>query len=170
MFDRVDEITVGLLLKPVIIGFAISILFSLILSVGSPWSQFFKRFANNLWRFAGYALPVVLLGYISGYLTGISRTAAVASVIPAVLTFVGGLSIYLFGYKSGANVIAAGYSVFLFGFSIFYGIQVGAFEREYEQTDRYIILSNQEKTIRTYRQNLGLPTDPPDWITGAAKN
>ena len=32
----------------------------------------------------------------------------------------------------------------MFGLSLFYGIQVGAYEREYNQADRYIFLSQQD--------------------------
>ena len=40
-----------------------------------------------------------LLGITAGQLTGLSRTSAVGTVLPAVLTLVGGMVVYLVGVK-----------------------------------------------------------------------
>jgi hypothetical protein len=84
--------------------------------------------------------------------------------VPAVLTLVGGLHIYLFGVEA-KNRIVVGYCVFLFSLFLFYGVQEGAIQREYERADRLERLSEQEKQIRMYRLNLGLPEEVPNWIT-----
>jgi len=170
MFDRADEITLELLFKPILLASAASVILSLILSMGESRGRYQSRFVGNLKRVVSFCLPIVMLGFASGYLTGISRVAAVGNLIPAMLTLVGGLSIFLFKTRSDSVTRSVGFSIFMFGFSIFYGIQVGAFDREYQQTDRLTALSDQELAIRNYRKNLGLPEDPPDWITGAAKN
>jgi hypothetical protein len=170
MFDRADEITIELLLKPIALGLIAAFVMSLVLSIGKSQAQFQTRFAVNLRSVVNLSVPMVMLGYASGYLTGISRAAAVGNLIPAMLTLVGGLSIYLFKTRSDSFTRAVGFSVFMFGFSIFYGIQVGAYDREYKQTDRLIVLSDQESRVRNYRHNANLPDDPPEWITGVAKN
>jgi hypothetical protein len=170
MFDRVDEITAQLMLKPIVFGLFFAVIFSIAISFGTSRREYLKLFLLNARLFIGYSIPVVLLGYVSGYLTGISRTAAVGNLIPAVLTIVGGLIIYLFRTKSDHNIGSIGFSVSVFALSIFYGIQVGAFQREYRQVDRFMILADQEKKIRDYRLNLELPTDPPNWITGIHKD
>jgi hypothetical protein len=170
MFDRADEITLELLSNPVIASLLLAVAVSLIFSIGAPRSEYKSRFVINLRRLTGYSIPIILLGFVSGYLTGISRVAAVGSLIPAVLTLVSGVSVYLFRTKSNAIASAIAYSLFMFGFSIFYGIQVGAFEREYKQTARFIFLSDQEREIRTYRFNHELPSDPPNWILGISKD
>jgi hypothetical protein len=170
MFDEADEITVELLLKPVALGLIAAFVMSLVLSIGKSEAQFQTRLAANFRSVVYLSVPIVILGYASGYLTGISRAAAVGNLIPAMLTLVGGLSIYLFKESSDSFTRTVAFSVFMFGFSIFYGAQVGAYTREYKQADRLIVLSNQELRVRNYRSNAKLPGDLPEWITGAAKN
>jgi hypothetical protein len=63
-------------------------------------------------------------------------------------------------------MVSIGFSVFMFGIAIFYGMQVGAYEREYNRVDRFRHLAKQEWEIRTYRKNLDLPNEPPNWMTG----
>jgi hypothetical protein len=57
-------------------------------------------------------------------------------------------------------------AILLFALFVLYGIEVGAYEREYRQVERYEILSEEELQIRKHRINAGLPADPPSWITG----
>ena len=45
------------------------------------------------------AIPIVLIAYIAGYLTGISGSSAIGNLVPAVLAFIGGLNVYMFGAK-----------------------------------------------------------------------
>ena len=50
--------------------------------------------------------------------------------------------------------------------SLLYGDDKAGLARELGRLDRLIFLSEQEKQIRTYRENRGLPADPPAWILG----
>src|SRR4051812_32507735 len=165
MLSRVDEIFFDLLLKPVIYGSALSLLFLLVISASTSPRRYWTNIRTKSLRIAGFAAPILLLGYVSGYLCGMSRTSVVGNVIPAVLTLIAALNIYVFG-KNFENKEMIGYSVILFSLIFFYGIQVGAFEREYSLEDRLLILSDQELNIRNYRSNIGLETDPPAWVTG----
>jgi hypothetical protein len=168
MIGGADEITITLIVKPLVLGLLLAFAFSLLSAIRPSGHRYLNRLILNARKFAGYSMPIVMLGFVSGYLTGISRTAAVGNLIPAMLTLVGGFAVYLFK-TSGKSVVAIGYCIFVFGFFIFYGIQVGAFERQYKQVDRLIFLSDQERQVRNYRYNHDLPTDPADWILGGSK-
>jgi hypothetical protein len=167
MLSRADEITFGLLLKPILFGLFLAGVFCLVTSFRTTPEHFLKRLTVNIKTFVGYSVPIIVIGYISGYLTGVSRASAIGALVPAVLTLVGGLSLYLI--QETSNKIVIGYSLFMFGVSLFYGTQVGAYEREYNQADRYIFLSQQELEIRQWRKNNGLVPELPNWITGLAK-
>lgn len=116
----------------------------------------------------GYSLPIVLLAFVAGYLTGISRSPAVGTVVPAVLTFVAALNVWVIAVRGSGTVaenkIAVGYSVFLFAFTFFYGVQTGAYSREYDNESRLKALAQQELRIRKEREVLGLPPNPPAWL------
>ena len=58
-------------------------------------------------------------------------------------------------------------SASVFSVLFFYGVWGGVIHREEGRVGRLITLSEQEKTIRTYRQNRDLPQDIPAWIMGA---
>lgn len=58
-------------------------------------------------------IPLGFTGLICGYLTGTSRTPAVGAVIPAALTLIGLLVVYLIG-KDSHKALSAGMAVFLF--------------------------------------------------------
>jgi uncharacterized membrane protein (UPF0136 family) len=51
-------------------------------------------------------VPIALIAYIAGYLTGSSGSPAIGNLIPAVLTFIGGLNVYLFGAKHEYRAIS----------------------------------------------------------------
>ena len=80
------------------------------------WPTFREIFSTYL--FAG--IPIALIGYSVGFLTGISRTPAVGSVLPAVLATIGGLSAYAFGTDAKYKFIV-GYSASLLVISPFLG-------------------------------------------------
>ena len=126
---------------------------------------------NDVIRRAGWALsyyvmfgiPISLLAYVTGYLTSLSRTAVVGSVLPAVLALIGGVNIYVFGTNTTHKVVV-GFCVALFTTTLFYGVQRGALEREAGREARLITLSEQEWRIRNYRLFRKLPDDFPAWI------
>ena len=52
-------------------------------------------------------LTIAVLGGVAGYAGGLSRIGVVGDVIPAALSLVGGLSIYIFGINKERNVSVA---------------------------------------------------------------
>jgi hypothetical protein len=124
--------------------------------------------ARLFWRTARYyfffGVPISLLAFVTGYLTGMSRTGAVGNVLPAVLAFIGGMNIYVFGTENKHKMII-GYCVSLFIVILFYGVHRGSVLREYGREGRLLVLSEQERRIRNYRMNRDLPPEIPSWIT-----
>jgi hypothetical protein len=166
-FRDVDRIFFDLVSKPIAWGllFALVYFFAIL-----AYERRYTR--SNIFhiglRAVGFSVPIVLLAFVAGYLTGISRSAAVGTIVPAVLTFVGALNVYAIAVMGSGtlaeNKVAVGYSVFLFAFIFFYGVQSGAYYREYGNENRILALSKQEQKIRAARKNLGLPEDPPSWL------
>jgi hypothetical protein len=167
MFGAVDKLVIGLLIKPLLVGLLGGILLALAYSLQAGEGTIFERFRRNILPGIGYSLPTVIVAFIAGYLTGISRAPAVGNVIPAVLALIGGLNIYLFGVEA-RNRALVGYSVFLFSLVFFYGVWGGVLDREGGRVGRFIDLADQERTIRNYRLNRDLPPDPPQWILGGS--
>lgn len=115
-----------------------------------------------------FTIPVGLIGFSTGLLTGLSRTSAVGSVLPATLALIGGLNIYVFGTDNKFKIVV-GYCVCVFCFMLFLGMQTGAFERE-AQRERYLIFrAQQEARILAVRRNLGLPESAPNWAAPDSK-
>lgn len=77
---------------------------------------------------AAMILAVTLLGCMTGYAGGNSRTGVVGDIIPAVLTFFGGLVVYLFGIKSKMSPLTP-FLVSAFVVSLFIGYGMGAKKR-----------------------------------------
>ena len=75
------------------------------------------------------AIPIVLIAYIAGYLTGISGSSAIGNLVPAVLAFIGGLNVYMFGAKVDQRSLII-FSIFLFAIILFYGVLDGRYDRE----------------------------------------
>jgi hypothetical protein len=162
-------ISIYILLYP----FAVNIVFSLVIAVvallffraeASAFDQF--KSAMSLYFCAG--IPISLIGFLMGYLTGISRAPAVGNVLPAVLTLIGGLSIYIFGTQSSYKVLV-GYCASLLVFSLFYGIQNGSSVREGVREPHLNQLFEEEARLRKQRTILDLPADPPTWIVSEPK-
>jgi hypothetical protein len=108
------------------------------------------------------ALPIALLGFIVGFLIGVSRSPAIGTVIPAVLTLIGGLGIYVFGTENRFKVIV-GYSVIVLVCTLLYGVERGAFDRESTREHRLNVIFEEEARLRAQRKNLGLPPEVPTW-------
>src|SRR5687767_11101854 len=119
MFNRADEIFFELLLNPILYGATLGIIFSAVYSLADKSRTYSVKFKKSIIDTFAYSTPVVLLGFISGYLTGISRSPAVGNVIPAILTLVGGFNIYVFGKELKHRAII-GYSVIVFSLLFFY--------------------------------------------------
>src|SRR4051794_7536662 len=112
------------LLSPLLIGAILGVIFALTFSLQDSQKPYLDKLKPNLLPALGYLIPVALVGYIPGYLTGISRAPAVGNMIPAVLAVIGGLNIYFFGIES-KNRVLVGYCVTAFTLVLFYGLLVG---------------------------------------------
>jgi hypothetical protein len=108
-------------------------------------------------------LAFAMLGLVTGTLAGFSREPVVGAVLPAVLSLVGGLAIYLIGAQR-ADRSLVGLSVIALAFDLFVGATWGAVLRnsdeEYRQGAAYLerrALIDIE--VRNFREALGLPLD-----------
>lgn len=169
-FGDAEVITLNAVTRPIALGAIFGLLLALAKSLprknsgGRPVS-FRSRFSTYILPALGYAVPVALVGYIAGYLTGASRSAAVGSTVPAVLALIGGLNIYFFGTQNKEKAVVA-YSIFIFAFVFFYGVWGGAVNREVGRVERMINLAEQERSIRIHRENRNMSPEPPAWILG----
>ena len=150
------------LLLPSLCCFGLSLIFAIVLRAVSSE----RRFIDVLAYYFLFSLPIALIAFCAGDLTGLSRSPAVGSVLPAVLTILAGLNVYVFGSDNRYKIVV-GYSAFVFIFSLFLGIEVGSFNRETAREGYLKYLSEQEFRVRTFRKNLSLPEDVPSWISGS---
>jgi hypothetical protein len=146
-----------LLIKPLLIGAFAGLAFAMLNRRASEGRQF--EFTDVL-----ISIPIVLVAYIAGYLTGISGSSAVGNLVPATLAFIGGLNVYLFGVNTNYRALSI-FAIFLFAIILFYGVLDGGYERVGSHEAQMQELAAQELRIRNYRQNLNLPPDPPSWAT-----
>jgi hypothetical protein len=146
-----------LLIKPFLIGVLAGLVFATIDSRRNKSKQF--KFTDVL-----VAIPIVLIAYIAGYLTGISGSSAIGNLVPAVLAFIGGLNLYMFGAKADHRALTI-FSIFLFAITLFYGVLDGRYDRASGIEAQMEASAIQELRIKTFRQNLTLPPDPPSWVT-----
>jgi hypothetical protein len=87
------------------------------------------NFETNIFVTALFNLfAISLVGAVAGYSGGLSRVSAVGEIIPAAMSIIGGLSIYLFGVKKveGGFVPIA---VIAFAAALFIGFSEGANKR-----------------------------------------
>jgi hypothetical protein len=71
-------------------------------------------------------LAFSLLGFVTGYMMGDSRESAVSAVLPAVLTLLGGATLFLFGSKGVQTQTVVSGSVIVFSLALFLGTHLGA--------------------------------------------
>ena len=69
-----------------------------------------------------------MLGMVTGYLAGYSREPTLGTVLPSVLSLMGGLVVYLVGKESTSRVIVS-VSMFVFALSLLIGCGWGAIMR-----------------------------------------
>lgn len=156
--------TITELLYPVALAFAGAAAMALL---GGVFFREDKGFIAEFRRIFAYyffaSVPIALVGYSVGFLTGISRSPAVGNLLPAVLALIGGLSVYVFGtdttYKS-----LVGYCVSLLIVSLFYGTETGSFEREVHREDRLMAVFELERRLKLYRTHRDLPEKASDWL------
>ncbi|MGC2074992.1 MAG: hypothetical protein WA728_02960 [Xanthobacteraceae bacterium] len=153
--------------------FAINFVFSLIISVVAilffrTQDRVIVQLKSVFSLYFSSGIPISLIGFLIGFMTGLSREPAVGNVLPAVLTLIGGLIIYVFGTQSDFKVLV-GYCVSLLVCSLFYGLENGSFVREGYREPHLNALFEEEARLRNQRQLLNLPTDPPAWIVAEPK-
>ena len=109
-------------------------------------------------------LSFALLGLVTGLLAGFSRTSAMGAVLPAVLSLVGGLAIYLVGVEK-ADQALVGTCVIALSLDLLIGSTWGAvlrddFEREAKSASARKAEALVEVEVREFRKELGLPESP----------
>jgi hypothetical protein len=154
--------TISSLLLPTLCCFGLSLVFAIAMRMISSEQRLYRVLTFYFF----HTLPIALIAFCAGVLTGLSRSPAVGSVLPAVLALFAGLTVYVFGSDNRFKVVV-GYSASVFIFLLFLGIQVGGFQRETQRESYLKYLSEQEFRIRAFRKNLGLPDEVPSWITGS---
>ena len=103
-----------------------------------------------------------MLGVVTGYLTGFSRSPAIGAVLPAVLSLVAGLAVFLMGRDASSRTIVA-LCVLIFSIGLPLGTGWGALMRD---TAEDYAMSEQvlkqralvEAEVREFREALGLPS------------
>lgn len=105
-----------------------------------------------------------LLALVAGIVTGSSRVAAVGQVLPAALSLIGGVALFLFSRAPGEMPILAS-AVASFAALLLLGIVLGSFERmraeAYAEAQRYDMArlraqADVEFFINGYRASRGL--------------
>ncbi len=119
------------------------------------------------------------LGISTGYITAFSREAAVGSVLPAVLSLFGGLSVFLIGKEKEHRTVIS-LTILSFSFSLLLGVSWGSVMREtaecHKNSKTYLLkqagtnaiikeftLKNDaltEAVIKDFRFDLGLTEKP----------
>ncbi|MDH2380662.1 hypothetical protein [Bradyrhizobium sp. CER78] len=156
--------TISELLYPVGMAFAGAIGMALLAFIFFRGDRsFFAEFRRVFAYYFFSGVPIALVGYSVGFLTGISRSPAIGNLLPAVLALIGGLSVYVFGtdttYKS-----LVGYCVSLLVVSLFYGTETGSFQREVHREDRLMAVFELERRLKLYRAHRDLPEKASDWL------
>lgn len=106
-----------------VIGLVISIIFWLV----------HKHSGHHLMASEAFLIASLgMIGGLTGYLGGASREAAVGDILPAVLSFFAGLSIFFFGNEKAKKTLTA-MAMFSFGVSLFLGFAYGADVRSAEE-------------------------------------
>jgi len=106
-------------------------------------------------------LAFSMLGMTTGYLTGFSRESAVGAVLPAVLSLMGGLLVFLVGQnKESRGVVSM--SMFIFAVTLLIGTGWGAIMRDtYEKFQKSELYLQQEAFIESevnkFRKSRDLP-------------
>lgn len=125
------------------------------------------------------AFVFALLGIVTGLTMGASRVAVVANILPAALTFIGGLALWIVSRESKAppapgQIALVATAIMAFVLMLFFGTVLGAFERnralyqasrDSHDIQRLRHEADVEFAINAYRDALGLA--PKDFATPA---
>jgi hypothetical protein len=140
------------------------LIFLLIYGIAYAWHKSTREGAVILAGFLS-GLPIGFTGMVAGFLTGSSRSPAVNALVPAILTFIGLIVVYMIGKGRLRNIIA-GFTVFVFSADLLVGTDLGSASRErHEELLGSVkiqkLRAEGELAIRLYRKGLGLPLDVP---------
>lgn len=91
---------------------------------------------TGFWSLFLAVLAFSLLGFVTGQIMGQSRESAVGAVLPAVLTLLGGVAIYLIGSKGAQAQAIVSSMLFCFSITLLAGSLYGARLRvEFDSTN-----------------------------------
>jgi hypothetical protein len=119
-----------------------------------------KNFVERFVVLASFSM----LGLVTGYLTGFSRTAAVGAVLPAVLSLLGGVTAFILG-RSQESRLLVGSMMFVFSLTLVMGSAWGSIMRDYadrvDQSEQVLMhRAYIESEVNAFRNELGLPPLP----------
>jgi hypothetical protein len=158
--------SLAILAGPAMLSFALASVVALVAAIHErpdDTEGFAGRLGSRAWEYLPAIVPVLLLGFMIGYTTGVSRQPIAGTLLTVCLTLIGGLTAYLFG-KDNSNRALVAFCVTIFALNVFLGLRTGSLSREDERVLRHTSLAQQEKAIRTFRHNMGLNEDPPAWM------
>jgi len=119
---------------------------------------------HERWELFFVILAFSMVGMVTGYLAGFSRAPALGTVLPAVLSLIGGLVVYLIGKNAESRFIVS-ISMFVFSLTLLMGAEWGAVMRataeEIEKSEMH--LKHQafiEAEVNKFRKKLDLPPLP----------
>jgi len=92
-----------------------------------------KWVAKDLLIYFLMIIAISLVGSTAGFSGGMSRVGVVGEIVPAALSLIGGLSLYLFGVKE-VKTLFLPISVSVFAVTLVVGFSAGANNREKRQT------------------------------------
>lgn len=109
-------------------------------------------------------LAFSMLGMVTGYLGGFSKSPVLSTLLPAVLSLLGGLVVHIIGKDTVSRIIVS-ISMFTFALTLLIGTEWGSVMRrineEYYKSEYY--LKKQaviEFRVNDFRKNLNLPPLP----------
>lgn len=140
-------------------GFALALaaLVGFAAKLASLGSDGLKVFSQTL----AVAATFGALAVTTGFLMAASRESAVADVIPAVLTLVGGLALFAID-KDFAKIWVVGPAIVSFSLMMFVGAALGSIERQDGEMrlippERLLYEARLEKAVNVFRKAHGLP-------------
>jgi predicted neutral ceramidase superfamily lipid hydrolase len=77
-------------------------------------------------------LAFSMLGMVTGYLSGFSRAPALGTVLPAVLSLMGGIVVYIIGKNSTSRIIVS-VTILAFALTLMIGAEWGAVMRRADE-------------------------------------
>ena len=109
-------------------------------------------------------LPFGAVGICTGFIAGDSHSPVVGALIPAALTLVGTVTLYVIG-KERDQIIMAGFCIIVFIFNLLVGTGIGAKSREEIENGKedleYLKKGiDKEFQLQQYRRAYGLPENP----------